>query len=283
MLFIAKSAWDKSQVADKMRRGACGLEIQLLDPRKETFLTSKAKVLDDSILKYTIEAVHMPLSNGIDMEIEDVDGQYYFPYVCEFANEIARIQQRRVIVVIHLHTTISNLKLYGLYDKVCKSLTAMAKKFPNVTIAVENTPYFFDVPYSNVELVETIGLSNVGTCLDTCHAMMTERIIHDLSKDFRCRKASLEGFFEKNKDVCKLIHLADCVDAGTGYGNNKGHGVSFDMSTLDSIPVLKRIFSYYRYYDYKCNITLEVREDDFLNCVNFSKTLEACDHVISSF
>ena len=64
--------------------------------------------------------------------------------------------------------------------------------------------------------------------------------------------------------MSQLIHLA--YFEGTGYG--KGHGVPF---TPENEHILREVLDLYKEFQLDCPITLEVREDDYMNCTNYKQ------------
>lgn len=69
--------------------------------------------------------------------------------------------------------------------------------------------------------------------------------------------------------VCMLIHLANVGD--NGYGKNN-HGIGFIQGK--DLDLLYDIMKLYNKYEYNCPITIEVREEDYLNPINYLKTKE---------
>lgn len=80
------------------------------------------------------------------------------------------------------------------------------------------------------------------------------------------RDLNLEEYFSRNEPVIKLIHLASVKDLGF---KPYTHGTPF---TKNDLHLLQRIMALYDKHNYKCPITLEVFETDYLNCVNFAET-----------
>lgn len=127
-----------------------------------------------------------------------------------------------------------------------------------------------EVPFIVKDLRKVFD-DRVGTVLDTCHAMMTAYYLDKLAvladnfgeEGILPMKYTLDHYFSMNKGICKLIHFCDFDD--NGY--RKNHGVTF--SDIDKV---KYLLSLYKKYDYTCGLTLEIREDNYLNCQNYLKT-----------
>ena len=112
----------------------------------------------------------------------------------------------------------------------------------------------------------------IGSVLDICHAAMTEKYMKILlqAADFFPQEPlpeyldySMEHYFQIHQGICRLIHFNDFT--GNGYMEN--HGTAFqDQEKADALLRL------YRKYAYDCPLTLEIREEDYENCVNYRKT-----------
>lgn len=162
---------------------------------------------------------------------------------------------------------------------------------------------FTDIPEIAGYLRERFG-GRVGTVLDTCHAAMTEKYMTAYLKLARflepgekeresqtgtwesgmkgqktavrerasagadCAAVqnldySMEHYFRANQGICRLIHFNDF--AGNGYRENHGTGFT-SQEKVDGILDL------YQKYGYDCPLTLEIREEDYEDCVNYRGT-----------
>lgn len=126
--------------------------------------------------------------------------------------------------------------MIGLGDtwkRVLNSVGCLLLKYPYTELAIENiTPvrnahqkplyrsnnYKFDNVVMAKELRKQLHTDRVGTVLDICHARITDRYMNELYKILgdEPEDYSLDNFFKLNKDVIKLIHLADM--RGSGFG-----------------------------------------------------------------
>jgi len=102
-----------------------------------------------------------------------------------------------------------------------------------------------------VELLESLQLPcNVGSVLDTCHAIMSI----NANKLSRNNFIDISSYIEGYSNSCKLIHLADSI--------NLGMDINTHAQPFQDICVLKHILEQLKLYDYDVPITLEVLESD---------------------
>jgi sugar phosphate isomerase/epimerase len=129
--------------------------------------------------------------------------------------------------------------------------------------------------------VKDVDHPRVGTCLDTCHAMMETELMRwmrmylgfkqdDIDK---FKPTNIEDFFEENKDTIKWMHLANSKSHGLG----KCHGLPFTELDIDC---LRNILRLYRKYKYNCPMVIEVREEDYSDAKNYATTCQMIDMVL---
>lgn len=295
MLIYAKSALKKKDIDTKIAIGCDGIEIQLLselvDGRVGRYFKADEAFELSKFKEYPIKVVHCPLLSSyglVDVNIESFVSRDFslLEQVCYIADYFGKIQSRNVLVVVHSEMNIDNMIAVDILDKVVNTIGYMLMKFRNIEVVLENvTPlrkvYKGEIylsnnfHFDNVKIVQYIrkelNTNRVGTCLDTCHAMIADKYIKEIYRiigDIEYKDFSLESFFDVNKDVIKLIHLSDVN--GNGYGRGK-HGIRFTDKTKDR---LKYIIGLYEKYTYKCPITLEVEETDYLICDGYKETRE---------
>ena len=135
--------------------------------------------------------------------------------------------------------------------------------------------------FDNVDMVDRmrhiLKTDRIGTCLDTCHMMLTQKYIRGLYEmvgDIAVPDLSTRKFFEMNKPFLKLIHLADMT--GSGYGKGR-HGIPFYKETEGK---LKGIMDIYNSNNIVCPITLEVEETDFSVSSGYRQTKELVSRYI---
>ena len=219
----------------------------------------------------TIQAVHLPMrvagSPAID-GIESPYGQLNLKRVCE--RMLDTFGHRPMHIIGHYYTTKTVLESVGAYSDVIREIQKIMIEYPLYTLCIENvTDQTLMEPYKhNVILAEDIDLPNVGTCIDTCHALI-------IKEQSRCTTAygayptSLINFFDWNKELCRHIHLADATWVNGTFGMDKGHGAPFSNTTA-SRNTLEMIENWYRKLGYTADIVHEVREHNILEARNYS-------------
>ena len=287
----AKAALIKEQIEDRINKGAKTLEIQLLDE------IQTEKNIDLSLIdKIDISAIHMPLINGEDYNIEDVEGRKIFKKVCALASQIANIKNHNVIVVVHTTTPPFILDKLGILYDIVLTIKEMITNYTNIEIAIENcvlynfidkqgllqrqnSTYIQDgvLKMANVELAKIINHQRCGVCFDTCHALMTEtylkhdnKLFEDYIKNVAGDKRIFTSLFEWSTPFLKLIHLA--YSENHGYG--KYHGRPF---TEQEFIILKYISGLYNKNNLNCPVTIEVYEKNLNDAKNYKLTIEQID------
>ena len=301
MKIFAKSTLSKEQLDVKVSIGCDGIEVQLLselvDGQIGRYLKADEVFNLPEFNNYPIKVVHCPLlwHYGLsDVNIESFAcGDFdLLDQVCYIANYFGELQSEKIIVVVHSEVNMGSLVSLGLLRKVVSTFSYMLMKYRNIEFAVENViplkkVYHDEIGlcnnfhFDNIELVKYIRdelkTDRVGTCLDTCHAMVTDKYMMEIYKvfeDIEYRDYSLDSYFESNKDYIKLVHLSDFRGNGFKKGN---HGVRF---TKDTKSKLESILKIYDKYNYKCPITLEVNETDYNICDGYKETKEILESVI---
>lgn len=301
----AKSALKEDDLESKRILGGDGIEIQLI-----TELVNGAvgkyfyakDVYDLSLLKkYNIKAVHAPLlgNYGIpDVNIESLCDSSDFlllDQVCYIANLAGEYHDRTILVVIHSESCRNNMMLIGdTWKRVINCVGCLLFKYPRIEICIENvTPlrnvgkrlhlcnnFYLDNVEVVKELRKQLHTDRIGTVLDVCHAEITNSVYKAIygvfAENLNGDDYSMPIFFEGNKDVCKLIHLSNTI--GTGYGRSR-HGQPFSDETY---PMMQYYLDLYREYEYTCPITLEVAENDYLNCLGYKESLRLYNKYFSN-
>lgn len=295
----AKSALTKDEISVKQSLGCDGIEIQLLDElidQKIGFYNSANKVFDLNLYENdNIKAVHAPILSHFglsDVNLETLccdTSIFLLDQIFYIANYFGEKQNSTIRIIIHSENNLKNIKLFdGLWDSMKHDIKYMLRKYPYTILCIENvTPIRAfgtnnihlcnNFKFDNVEIVkalrEELQTDRICTVLDTCHAMITNNVMTAIynSLDSPSEDYSLDAYFNANKDVIGLIHLADCV--GNGYGKGK-HGVTFTPATESK---LKNIIDLYNKYNYNCPITLEVAELDYLICNGYKQTKAMVD------
>lgn len=278
MDIYAKSILSRDQLDSKINIGCDGIEIQLTNELIDLHTTKYKTIYQAFDLKqfnnYPIRAIHAPLIKGFDTNIEqlcDLNGQFLFYNICELAEYFGELQNRDIIVVIHTEERLDHLKtINNILNNILLLIDKGLKLFPHIKMAIENVPPidFIDqnirlrnnVQGENIILVnyikEQLNTNRVGTVLDTCHAIITKIYMEPICKIIGVEKDfSMKHYFEINKNDIMLVHLANVIN--NGYGDN--HGTVFE-NPEDCFKIL----DLYNEFNYKCPVTLEVREKDYL-------------------
>ena len=137
--------------------------------------------------------------------------------------------------------------------------------------------------FDNIELVgylrRKLNSDKVGTCLDTCHALITDRYmsaIYDKLEDVKRMDYSLNSYFEKNRNYVKLMHISDAK--GNGYGKGK-HGAKFSNDNRERLVELMELYDKYRYI---CPVTLEIDEVNYQICNGYRESRNTLLSVLSN-
>jgi sugar phosphate isomerase/epimerase len=279
-----------NDIYDKIKKGADAIELHLDDD----FLNSKDYWDEEIIDKVDIRVVHAPLTKTNNTDIEEIASREIMVRTCSFAQRIATVQKHPVIVVCHLATSHKLLKKLGVYEGVVFFMRDLINMFPNIEIAIENVIRFKSdrddyIGFQNVSfedavvLVSDIAHERVGTCLDTCHAMVDIGLINYvtgyLRKTGEINNAEMVGgldaFFESYKETVKLVHLSNAQS----HGLYNDHGMPF---TKNDDSKLSKILSLYKKYHYGCPITIEVQELDYSNARYFQMTLNSIHRVLNA-
>ena len=225
------------------------------------------------------------MRKGCDTPIEYVESKDIIENTCRLANRIAKMQKHSVLVVCHIETHPETLKKIGIYDGLVKYMRDLVGRYPDLEFAIENSHHFKtegeslrfrDMNYmASVILAKDVNHPRVGTCVDICHALMEMRFVKhilgylegiELDGTEKLYEKGLSAYFKANKGVIKLIHLATARTHGIGYD----HGMFFAKEDKE---FLKGIIDLYEIYGYEGTpITIEVKEDDYTNCLNFDIT-----------
>lgn len=302
MELYAKSALSKTNIQDKINRGADGIEIQLLD---ELFSMTADELFErskDFIIDAPIKVVHAPLIENGDINVEYAESYEVLKRTCRLAQLIAEEKGEDIVTVIHVATTVDRLKRLGIYDRVKNTLMTFIEDNPNIIIGIENvTSVSFDgnkisfddsyiinnghITTANVLLVNELNNDRIMCVIDFCHAMMTKKFFaamnfyldHDLNVN-----NIVQDIFDSAREKTILYHLAKAE--GSGYSDDEvvRHSCPFSIHNSYETALLKEFLENYNRaisYNNRKNIpvTIEVYENDYTNSHNFSMTKEAIE------
>ena len=289
----AKASLDIGEIQEKICCGCDAIEVNL----EEDFLQHGSDFLGyygkEVLSMKEIYAVHVPFNQDNEMlNLEWVFGRKDISVlrnVFALAQYCGQLWKHRVVVVIHSCMAMYDFQQFELLqESIVDGLKRLFNQCDMVDLAIENTvllelgrakqfrPRLCNGIYSDTcELVEWLrGYfgERVGSVLDICHARMTEKYLKllleaaDVGQIFSedvLKNINMEYFFDVNQRICKLIHFNNMQ--GNGYVKN--HGVSFK-----NLYEVNKLLELYEKYQYRCPLTLEIREDDYLNCVNYKRT-----------
>lgn len=296
----AKSELSEEKIQDKLDRGTDGIEIQLLSD----FITK-----DDVLEKYDVEkfkkmkivGIHAPLPLKKDEDIFDYqnienlvekNSSKLWNDICLLANSLSTKEIPTIYIVLHtelsLHCGNNNNETV---KHITNEIKKMLDKYEHIIFLFENImPLEFDktgfiINRNNFiddnvllvdELIKQLGKkysTRVGTVLDICHAQSTIKYLKEIKRIFKKElniKNNLKSYFKRNPYI-QIIHL----NKAKGYGFGENHGLGYKITNSKDMKKLEQICKYHQIYTKNAAMCLEVKEDDYLNCVNYSNTKEA--------
>lgn len=280
MQITAKSGVSLDQLKERKNKGAKYIELHLFekDVNSDESIRKILKNIKKSGL--SIKAIHIPIDRKYSIEgLITEEGFKIIQNTCSLAEQISQIMQEPIHVVLHQELNLEQLKTWGMYDLILEKLKFILDEYKNIIINLENLP-IFDVKKYSFEMYSNYSFQNIelckelrsdlkterfGTVLDTCHAISTIKLIQGLVEFGLHENITLEDYFKENKEYVNIIHLSNA--RGFGYDNN--HGIGFD--TEEEIELLKELLEYIKEIDFQGILTLEVQEENYLNCVVFEK------------
>lgn len=289
----AKASFHSEEIREKIRCGCDGLEFNLQEDFLQKGRCFETCYLQECFTMHNVEVVHVPFyGNGQVMNLEHVfqhEDLSPIRHVFRLAQYCADIWKHRILIVIHCSLSYFDFMQYELFrHRLEKALEQLFSEYPMTDLALENVipmeyketseesprlcnGIFTDLIKITEYLQERFG-ERAGSVLDICHAAMTQKYMTRLlsAADFLPQKNppehldySMEHYFQMHQKTCKLIHFNSFT--GNGYAQN--HGTAFQKQE-DAAALLKL----YKKYGYSCPLTLEIREDDYKNCINYRKT-----------
>lgn len=289
MQILAKSGVDLRQLNDKKNKGAECIEMHLFRDDVSTFHSVQETFENIKKSELKIGAVHTPISSKYSIEgLLNVEGFRIIENTCNLASMIAELQKKQIHVVLHQDLALEQLLDWGMYKTILEKIEGLLSQYEDIVINLENLSmhYFHETKiesrnnffFENVELCKRLrkdlSTNRIGTVLDTCHALSTIRHIKDFSNLGLCKEIYLEEYFEENKDFLNIIHLANARD----YGYGEGHGVGFD--TNEDVFLLKSICKMIKDINFNGLLTLEVGENDYLDCQVFPRLKNQVEYMM---
>lgn len=262
----AKASYSEGQINDKLRRGADGIEVQLMtsDPIIELFTN-----VPRELQKY-VKAVHLPMyDKKVDLsDITSDAGYNMLRKVCS-ALTYTFLENKPLHLICHFDATKAELERIGYYSKLVSNFRNMARGNKDIIFCVENTTQAMtNFRFDSSDFVKDCDYENIRSCVDTTHAIILEHAFGIVSKFMPVEPITIEDIFRENAEVCAHLHIGNAIQADEGFGFGKGHGVPF-LEHDD--PYVDRIRNAYSLLGCQPDIVYEVREEDYLNSENYTK------------
>lgn len=303
MDYIAKAS-SLSAIKDKKEKGATAIEWQLIGDNYEPIkgelplpiINVHTTLVNNNDVCFDLAfAEHNNILINPNFELKSKPIYHYKELLVamNLAEYYAIHQGIQVVVVVHSMSCIPVSK----YQEIAQWFLELFKAYPHVDIAVENSSvignerYFRGVsePSSIPFYIESIrkflpfGYKNrLGTTLDTCHALMSARLMNLIAKEeeldsFVVDETSfLEQHFISYSDTIKVIHFNNARN----LGKRKNHGVGF-YTEADKV-LCKNLFDFYKKYAKGARFVIEIREDDYENAINFENTVKLLNTFIQN-
>lgn len=294
LIIGAKSALLLSQLEDRHQRGVKHIEVQTLLPDFDHLDESMKKERWFSELQLNVYALHAPMQNSFGKECyvgeaNTVWRKENMHLIKKSALLLDRLSQfEHPILIIHSGALISKTENEQRFVKERKKIfmndvaeiAEFAKqKTPRITIVMENNPKLadfhgierhFGYGYEDdiAKWVKELRLSNVGTVLDTCHAIgaINYNIDQHRDTDF----VDIDAYVHAYSSTLRLLHISN----GHRYvASRNEHGLPFDPEKQEDVNWMKHFLQTLTEIQYRHPITIETEEVSYNEALNFSKTL----------
>ena len=288
MRVLVKSAPKTNNFLAKINHGTNLIEVQLT----EWFTTDE--MLKESMREdMDIINVHTPLLENKDDQLTDgvnLD-EFVSPFTrmvlldsCNYAEQLALYYKHDIKMIVHNSWSRQDWEKSQLVGQLAEFFAGVIEKYPHLTFAIENitplTKFGFrsgcfpeDAAFLAKQLNKKLKTKKFSTVIDICHLLMTNYTIETVAPDSEhVRPLCLFEMFEQSDNMCSVIHLNNKIDNGMG----KNHGTPFTDSKAD-IVLLQEILENYQTYAHDADIVVEVKEDDYLNCVNCRQTIKTLE------
>lgn len=288
-----KSKIEPEQLENHILYDSDGVELQLFSEFESSVNYSELIQNLDYYADKGIKVIHTPFQYNatanklMDLTLEDFifREKSLLHKILNFAEQLAVKTGVNILIVFHLHFHYDEVREFEFIDTYTEFFKNILEIYPHLEYCIENltlflgqsaNPYNFYIrgnySFSAAQLVSTLrarlGTTRIGTVLDICHVGIMNKIVDciysEILTDTPKPDFSFRKYFVEFQSTLKLIHLA--YFSGTGYG--KGHGVPF---TSENEHILKEVLDLYKEYHLDCPITLEVREDDYMDCKNYKQ------------
>lgn len=260
------------------------IEIQLLDEIDNGVSTSEFLNILHNCNSHIICAVHTPLVDGLAVNLEKIQDKLVYHRLEEtlkLAGEISVEQGTEVLVVVHNSGTLDDYVRNTDLSKILKDLLlSYFSLYPKLAMGIENVIPIYSkdrLEYKNGTLFENVDIAKflsektgieqrrIGTVLDVCHSRSTITMLRRMLRGVDTKIPEEWEYYQRNKELIKEIHLANVIETGLNKGE---HGIAYKDSERDK---MYEELTYYKRAGYTCDITIEVREADYIhNKVNFA-------------
>lgn len=304
-----KTSFKEDQLISTLEKGIPFLEFHTFynDFNGSVDFKKIRKYLDNYNTK--CHSVHAPMDDGISKNLEaicigtlDMSSRKRNIEIFKKTIDAAGIlcDYDRPVVVTHIGTCnkiddskYNNLTKEAIYDCIQGGREDLhilndylVKNYPHISVVVENMPVFsygedektiinwyFGRDYDLPEMIEKLNLSNIGTCLDVCHAQNTINMLKVLNND----KRTITEFIIRYSNSMRLMHLNKCIGMGELF---KYHSQPFMQDSKEDREYLYNILKIFDDLNIKAPITLEINEYDFIKKENITETLKTVDNVL---
>ena len=290
MRILVKSAPKTNNFLAKVKNKTNLIEVQII-----SWFTDEQMVKDSMRQDIDIINVHTPLlENGEGQLTDGVNlDEFRSPFTykvlvdtCIYAEKLAEYYNHDIRVIVHNGWSIADWQKSGQIDNLAKMFKGIIENYPHLNFAIENiTPigrhgfktgcWPEDAAYVAAELNKKLKTKKFTTVIDICHLLMTNYVIEQSVKSStRIHTRTIDELFKQSNGLCSVIHLNNKI----GDGMEGNHGTPFTNSEEDK-ALLTEILTAYAKYTPNADIVIEVKEDDYLNCVNCYETIETLQNV----
>ena len=290
---VAKSMLKQADLLSQTSKGFTSIEVHLRPEEVTQSIEKKLELAEKT--EATIVNVHTPLRKECPLYLDDLLNPDYYKeiaFACRVAQEFAMRQGNRVNVIIHVRSSLTELKATNKYHCIVGILCRLFALYPLVNISLENSmllslcngrPRLCNASFAEpVQLVhalrESCCNSNIYAVFDVCHMLSSMRVNQECFEPYGASSYSFADMLEQYKDTTNIIHVANAHGYGMGA---KFHGTPFQKDEPQDVLLLTQLLETFGdrpYYVY------EVREDDYSNTVNVVTTHDALMyalHIIS--
>lgn len=303
-----KCGFDKKQLLCSVKKGLSFLEFHtnIEDFSSDIDFKEIKSILDNH--NVNCHAIHAPIADIYGRKESISIGTFYkdqrkdnielFKKCIQLANYLCNTSNP--IVVAHIGTGYSlsdkhNNKhskkfIDNILEQGKEDLTLINQyikdHYPNTLFVVENMPamcygadnqpysWYFGQREDLPKFINSLKLSNIGTCLDICHLTTTMRI-DKMYNPYTSK--TLTDYIKEYTSSLKLVHLNNCVNLGeiTPY-----HSQPFNKNSVEDVILLKEFFNAIINFDIDCFISLEINEIDYLQQPNSTLTIDCVNYVL---